>query len=226
MAAAKTDRRARVVRVALAGGGGYLRRGLQELLARDERLRLARGESGLTARDGHAPDEALARDTGAEADVIVASVFDADPGACALIADLRARFPDAVIVALVIGDDPLLTERVLQAGAHGVVPVEHADTQLASAIVVVAAGERYLSAPAARRLLALHDSLRDDKLSVREMEVLWLIARGFTSPEIARQLGLSTRTIEAHRARVARKLGASTRAELVRHALDRRLLSV
>lgn len=67
---------------------------------------------------------------------------------------------------------------------------------------------------------------RPDGLSVREVEVLRLIALGHTSVEVARQLHLSPRTVETHRARINRKLGLSKRAELVRYALRRGLLGV
>jgi two-component system, NarL family, response regulator NreC len=65
-----------------------------------------------------------------------------------------------------------------------------------------------------------------DGLSAREIEVLRLIALGNTSAEVARQLHLSPRTVETHRARINRKLGISKRAELVRYALRRGLLGV
>ena len=61
-------------------------------------------------------------------------------------------------------------------------------------------------------------------LSERELEVLRLIALGHTNTEIAEQLFLSVRTVETHRAHIQQKLGVSTRAELVRYALDNDLL--
>jgi two-component system response regulator NreC len=66
--------------------------------------------------------------------------------------------------------------------------------------------------------------LAADKLTPREREVLRLIALGHTSVEIAQKLSLSPRTIETHRARIHRKLGLETRAELVRYALQQELL--
>ena len=65
----------------------------------------------------------------------------------------------------------------------------------------------------------------EDPLSEREREVLRLLALGHTNQEIAKQLVISVRTAEAHRAHVMQKLGLSTRAELVRYALDRDLLA-
>lgn len=65
-----------------------------------------------------------------------------------------------------------------------------------------------------------------DTLSAREVEVLRLIALGYTSAEVARKLRLSPRTVETHRGRINRKLGASKRSDLVRYALRRGLLGV
>jgi two-component system, NarL family, response regulator NreC len=64
-----------------------------------------------------------------------------------------------------------------------------------------------------------------DDLTEREIEVLRLIALGHTNPEIAEQLALSVRTVESHRAHIQRKLGRTTRAELVRYALDHGLVA-
>ena len=72
----------------------------------------------------------------------------------------------------------------------------------------------------------LDRTFAEDKLTVREVEVLRLIALGHTSVEIARKLSLSPRTVETHRARIHRKLALATRAELVAYALRRGLLRV
>ncbi len=80
--------------------------------------------------------------------------------------------------------------------------------------------------PTLGAMLALQEAVREiDALSPREREVLRLIALGYTNPEIAARLVVSVRTIETHRAHLARKLRADTRAELVRHALNHGLLS-
>jgi two-component system response regulator NreC len=65
-----------------------------------------------------------------------------------------------------------------------------------------------------------------DDLSAREVEVLRLIALGHTNSEIADQLFLSTRTVETHRAHIQHKIRRTTRAELVRYALEHRLVDV
>jgi len=89
---------------------------------------------------------------------------------------------------------------------------------------LAARGEEYVSPRVAKRLQVLRHSLTGGELSVREVEVLRLIALGHTSVEVARKLGISPRTVETHRAHIHNKLAVRTRAELVRYALRRGLL--
>src|SRR5665213_1093892 len=121
-------------------------------------------------------------------------------------------------------DSPAFAQRAFAAGAIGFVVKELADEELPQAVRAAARGEEYVSPRMAARLDALHQALTEDKLTAREVEVLRLIALGYTSVEIARKLHLSPRTVETHRARIHGKLGLTTRAELVRYALGRGLL--
>jgi len=142
----------------------------------------------------------------------------------ATILRLRERSPHTQIVVLTAADDPLFTQRVLTAGAAGVVAKGTVERELADAVHAVARGETYLSAGVAAQLEVLHRSLAEDRLTAREVEVLRLIAFGHTSVEIARSLRLSPRTVETHRGRIHKKLGLATRADLVAYALRRGLL--
>ena len=81
-----------------------------------------------------------------------------------------------------------------------------------------------MSTRVAAGLEALRKAVDGDGLSLRETEVLRLIALGFTSAEIAEQLHLSSRTVETHRAHILHKLGLTTRARAVRHALGSQLI--
>jgi two-component system response regulator NreC len=127
------------------------------------------------------------------------------------------------IVVLTMNDDPAFARRVLDNGAIGLVLKEMADSDLPAAVREAARGRRYVSPTLAAKLNG-GKSTDSDRLTPREREVLRLIALGHTSVEIARKLGLSPRTIETHRARIHRKLGLDTRAELVHYALRHDLL--
>jgi DNA-binding NarL/FixJ family response regulator len=105
---------------------------------------------------------------------------------------------------------------------------EAADTEVVGAIRAVAAGESYVHPALGARLVAAEAQERKraeaDQLSEREREVLRLLALGHTNQEIAKMLFISVRTAETHRAHIMQKLRLSSRAELVRYALENGLI--
>ena len=136
--------------------------------------------------------------------------------------------PDAKVLVLSMQDDPVYVREAFAAGACGYVLKEAADTELVQAIREVAGGGSYVH-PALGARLAVAEAeerrrVEEDPLSVREREVLRLLALGHTNQEIAKTLYLSVRTVETHRAHIMQKLRLSTRAELVRYALENGLL--
>src|SRR5262249_25704966 len=137
---------------------------------------------------------------------------------------LLQAVPDSKVLMLSMQDDPHYVREAFEAGARGYVLKEAADTEVVGAVRTVAAGERYVPPALGARLVAAEvDEKRRadaDPLSDREREVLRLLALGHTNQEIAELLFISVRTAETHRAHIMRKLGLSTRAELVRYALD------
>jgi two-component system response regulator NreC len=148
------------------------------------------------------------------------------PGGSSLeaIPAIREEFPKTQIVVLTMQQEPAFARRALAAGALGYVLKEAADEELVQAVRSAAAGEHYLNPRLGARIAAEPPPGPPDDLSEREAEVLRLIALGHTNAEVAEQLYLSVRTVETHRARIQQKLRLSSRAELVRYALDRGLL--
>jgi two-component system response regulator NreC len=142
------------------------------------------------------------------------------------IAQVAEISPGTRVVVLTMQDDPAFARRALRAGAAGYVLKEAADSELVEAVRRAAAGVTYLNPRlgAALATAATEAPAAPDHLTPREVDVLRLIALGHTNAEIAGQLYLSVRTVESHRAHIAQKLSISTRAELVRYALDRGLL--
>jgi two-component system response regulator NreC len=140
------------------------------------------------------------------------------------IPSLREEFPNTQIVVLTMQDDPAFAREAMRAGALGYVLKEAADAELVEAVRVAAAGNKYLHPPLGAQLAAEPAREAKDTLTAREHEVLKLIALGHTNSEIASQLYLSVRTVESHRAHIQQKLQLQTRAELVRYALDNRLM--
>jgi two-component system, NarL family, response regulator NreC len=134
--------------------------------------------------------------------------------------------PSTVVVVLTMQEDPAFAREALQVGARGYVLKHAAGAELVQAIRAAAGGGTWLNPDLGARMAAMPEGpagARTD-LSDRELEVLRLIALGHTNSEIAQKLFLSVRTVETHRAHIQQKLGRSSRAELVRYALDNDLI--
>ena len=143
-----------------------------------------------------------------------------------MIPKLSESSPNTVIVVLTMQNEPAFAREALRAGARGYVLKHAAGTELVEAIRTTVGGGTYLNPALGARVAAepAAPSGPPDQLTEREVEVLKLIALGHTNNEIAGQLFLSVRTVETHRAHIQQKLGLSTRAELVRYALDHDLV--
>ncbi len=148
------------------------------------------------------------------------------PGRSSLdaVPDIREASPGTEVVVLTMQNEPAFARRALQAGVRGYVLKEAADAELVQAVRSAAAGDTYLQPALGARLAAGSDSQASDELSERERDVLRLIALGHTNAEVAEQLFISIRTVESHRAHIQQKLRLSSRAELVRYALERGLV--
>jgi two-component system response regulator NreC len=135
---------------------------------------------------------------------------------------------DVKVLVLSMQDDPRYVREAFSVGASGYVLKEAADTEVVAAIREVARGGRYVHPELGARLIAAEtEEMRraeENPLSEREQEVLRLLALGHTNQEIAKQLFISVRTAETHRAHIMQKLRLTTRAELVRYALAQGLL--
>lgn len=139
---------------------------------------------------------------------------------------LREQSPETHVVVLTMQNDPAFAREALRAGAIGYVLKEAAGTELVEAVRLAARGETYLNPQLGARLAAAppEPAGPPDDLTERELEVLRMIALGHTNTEIAAALYLSVRTVESHRAHIQQKIRRSTRAELVRYALEHHLL--
>ena len=130
--------------------------------------------------------------------------------------------PETRIVILTMQEDPAFAREALRAGAAAYVLKEAANAELAQAIRQTLEGGTYLQPELGAKLAAEPPAPEGPPgdLTEREAEVLRLIALGHTNTEIGAMLYLSVRTVESHRAHIQQKLNLSTRAELVRYALD------
>jgi len=154
-------------------------------------------------------------------DVVVLDINLGTTSGLDVIAEIREIGPRVVMLSM--EDDIAAARRAFERGAQGYVLKDAAADDLADAIRAVLADKLYVYQALAARLVL---SEPEDDLSDRERDVLRLIALGYTNQEIAKQLYLSVRTVEAHRRHILNKLRLETRADLVRYALEHRLVQL
>lgn len=141
--------------------------------------------------------------------------------------EVRRQAPGTAIVVLSMYADDGYVVEALRAGALAYVLKESSGTELVLAVASAANGQRFLSATLAARAIDAYASAAergtgDDpvaNLTPREREIFHLVANGLTSGQIAGRLSISTRTAETHRANLMKKLGVSSKAELLKLAI-------
>lgn len=144
-----------------------------------------------------------------------------------LTKQIKALVPEVPILVVSMHDEALYAERAVRAGAMGYVMKEEAGDKVATALQHLLRGEMYLSTKMKQRMLHRFVNKRGegaefaiDTLSNREMEVFRLIGNGFSTRQIASQLGLSAKTIDSYREHLKVKLGLDNGADLIRHAIQ------
>jgi two-component system, NarL family, response regulator NreC len=208
------------MRVLIVDDHAVVRSGLRRILEAEADIEVV-GEAG-SVRD--AVFEARA----AKPDVILMDVVMPGESGIEGAPKVLNEAPEAKLLVLSMQDDPRYVREAFAAGAAGYVLKEAADAEVVQAIREVAGGGRYVHPALGAKLAAAEVEERrraeQDPLSEREREVLRLLALGHTNQEIAKQLYISVRTAETHRAHIMQKLRLDTRAELVRYALAQGLL--
>ena len=203
------------IRVLIVDDHAVVRSGLRLVLEREDDLEVV-GEAGNA-------DEGVRVARLEKPDVVLLDVVMPGRSGIEAAAEVIEASGGAKILVLSMQDDPSYVREAFAVGASGYLLKEAADVEVVQAIREVAAGNRYVHpALGARLAQAEVDAMKksaDDPLSDREREVLRLLALGHTNQEIAKELFISVRTAETHRAHIMRKLGLSTRADLVRYAL-------
>lgn len=204
------------IRVLIVDDHAVVRAGIRLLLSQEADIEPV-GEAG-TGR------EAVFEARSLQPDVVLMDVVMPDQTGLDVLPMLLHERPGLKVLMLSMQDDPRYVREAFAAGASGYVLKEAADAEVVAAVREVARGGRYVNPELGARLVAADAEAErraeKDPLSDREHEVLKLLALGHTNQEIAEQLYISVRTAETHRAHIMQKLRLSSRAELVRYALD------
>src|SRR5262249_25482434 len=203
-----------VIRVLLADDHETVRHGLKLLIESQVDMEVV-GEAG-TGRLAVREAQAL------QPTVVVLDIAMPEMNGLDAAREISAIAPDVAIVALSRYSEEAYVQALLGAGACGYVLKQSASVELLKAVRAAAEGRRYLDVALSDRMadafLARHADEKPKRVSEREIEVLRLIAIGFSNKEIADQLDLSVKTVEVHKANATRKLDLRGRVDIVRYA--------
>ena len=214
----KTDK----INVLVVDDHAILRDGIRALLDLNEDLKIV-GE----ASDGK---EAIEKVKDLSPDVVVMDIALPEIDGLEATRRIKKKYPQIQVLVLTQHDDKEYVLSAIKAGASGYVPKRALGSDLVSAIRAVYKGESFLYPSAAAALIEKCREQTEtepyDQLTSREREVLTLIAEGHTSRQIAEKLFISVKTVQGHRAKIVEKLGIHNRAELIKYALRKGLVSM
>jgi two-component system invasion response regulator UvrY len=209
-----------MIQILIVDDHAILRRGLKEILEREFR-------DASIAGAGTA-EQALTQLDSEKWDLVILDITMPGRSGVDVLRHLKALRPKLPVLVLSMHPEDQYGKRVLKAGASGYMNKESAPEELIKAVRKLLSGGRYVS-PTLAETLAV-DLGRDDdtpaheRLSDREFEVLRKMASGKTVGQIAQELHLSVPTVSTYRARILEKMGMSNTAELIRYALNHRLV--
>jgi DNA-binding NarL/FixJ family response regulator len=197
------------IRVLLVDDHAVVREGYRRLLERDESL-MAVGEAAAMA-------EALMLDAQLQPDVIVLDIALPGVSGIEILRRLIARRPDARVLMFSMYQDGIYATHAMNAGAFGYLSKASAPDLLVRAVRTVAAGGRYMSPDVQLAMTTQSATARQlaNALSIRELEVLRLLAQGYGVDAIAVRLGLSPKTAANHQSSIKQKLGAGSALQLI-----------
>lgn len=207
-----------MIRVLLADDHTLVREGLRRLLAAEPDIAIA-----AEAADG---DAALAAARARELDVAIVDLSMPGVSGLELVRRLKAAKPALRVLVVSMHGERQYAARALRAGASGYLTKEAAPEQLVRAIRRVATGGVHIPEGAAAALLdqTAASERPHERLSQREFEVFRRLVAGQSPGEVARALHLSVKTVSTHKARILEKMGMRSTAELVRYAVEHRLV--
>jgi DNA-binding NarL/FixJ family response regulator len=204
-----------MIRVLIADDHKIVRDGLKGILAATADIEVAAEAAG--------GDEALALVRANDYDVALIDMSMPGLSGIDLVKRLRSEKPRLRLLVLSMHGEHQYAARALKAGASGYLTKDSASEQLLGAIRKVAAGGMHISEAAAASIVS-QQKASHEALSDREFEVMRLLVEGLGPTEIGERLHLSVKTVSTHKTRILEKLGLGSTAELVRYAMEHKLL--
>ena len=205
-----------MTRILIADDHKIVRDGLKRILAAAADLEVA-GEAA-------SGDEALALVRANDYDIAMIDMSMPGVSGIALVKRLKAEKPKMKLLVLSMHGEHQYAARALKAGASGYLTKDSAAEQLLGALRKIAAGGVHISDAAASALVASPARMSHESLSDREFEVMRLLVEGLGPSEIGERLHLSVKTVSTHKTHILEKLGVGGTAELVRYALEHKLV--
>ena len=180
------------------------------------------GEAGIeVVGDAADAESAIARLQGVDPDVLIVDVNLPGRSGIEALPDLLAAAPTAKAIVLSMQQHSRYVRQAFDAGARGYVVKDAVESELVTGVDEVANGRIYVNPALGARIAGERTADHADRqLTTREQEIVRLVARGLSNREIAEKLWLSSRTVENHRLRAMRRIGVTSRSELVAYAIE------
>lgn len=208
------------MRILIADDHAVFRHGLKDILARHF--------AGVSFGEVDTAQSALEAVWNQPWDIVVLDVSMPGRSGVEILHDIHQARPKLPVLVLSMHPEEQYALRVLEAGASGYITKIKAAQDLVDAVEKVLAGGKYISSKVADELVnQLRPGARKtphEKLSNREFQIMRLTAQGKATKDIALELSISLQTVSTHRARILKKLGLQSTAELIRYAVQNDLI--
>ncbi|MBK7993915.1 MAG: response regulator transcription factor [Blastocatellia bacterium] len=208
------------IKILVVDDHSIVRQGLKQILADSQSL--------IVAGEASTGQEALQKIRSSNFDMVIMDISLPDRSGLDMLEQIKIIAPKLPVLILSMHAEEQYATRAFKSGASGYLTKESASEQLVIAINKVAQGGKYISPSLAEKLVfelvkdsekALHESLSD-----RELQVLCLLASGKTLTDISQALHVSVKTVSTYRTRILEKMGMHNNAELIRYALENKLV--